>query len=136
MNKTGAIVCSVVVALLWALGFSPANAGEEADVDHPEAETFLLLAAEQMNGFHTEYKTYAKDWYRLGFDYAYPTYRTSDPDIYPRPQDKNHWRPRGSNYTYVIVQADDKSFLIQAIDGEGKAAYEVRQDMKEPRKLN
>ena len=89
-----------------------------------------------MRAFHDEYKSYARDWYRLGFDYAYPTYRITDPDIWPRPSDGNRWRPRSSHFTYVIEKATSDAFLIQAISEDKKVAYELRQGMDVPRKVH
>lgn len=127
-----------VLFLALAVSAIPAGrlwAAEAADVELPEPETFLILAGEEMATFHEEYGSYARDWFRLGFDYAYPNYRTTDPDIWPRREDKNSWKPRGAHYTYVIESATKDRFLIRALGEDGKPAYELRQGMKEPRKL-
>ena len=130
----------LVLALALIIGCAiPAcvvrGAADAADRDLPEPETFLDLAAREMKQFHEEYHAYALDWYRLGFDYAYPNYHITDADIWPRPSDKNRWRPRGSHFTYVITEATKDTFLIQAIGDDKKVAYEMRQNMTAPLKL-
>lgn len=134
--KDKTAMARLVIALTLAAAMGPARAAEEADRDLPEPETFLIQAAQEMRAFHDQYKSYARDWYRLGFDYAYPTYRITDSDIWPRPADKNRWRPRGSHFTYVIVKAAGDAFLIEAIGDDKKVAYELRQGMDAPRKLH
>lgn len=138
MGRSLAAVVIVALGMSAVLGGPGAGAGAATgrDVEEPEAETFLMLAADEMKAFHAQYKSYARDWYRLGFDYAYPTYRITDPDIWPRRADKNRWRPRGSHYTYVIAEAGPDAFLIRAIgNDDDEVAYELRQGMKAPRKV-
>lgn len=129
------VLCWVAVVLLLGAPGRAAEPKAKADRDLPEAETFLLLAGEQMEAFHKEYRAYARDWYRLGFDYAYPTYRITDADVWPRPADKNRWKPRGSSYTYVIEEATADAYLIRALGADGKPAYEMRQGDKEPKRV-
>ncbi|MBV9863994.1 MAG: hypothetical protein JO316_01440 [Abitibacteriaceae bacterium] len=111
------------------------GADQPGDIELPEAETFLNLAAEAMAKYHKTHGTYASQWHQLHFDYAYPTYHMSDPDIWPLPKNKNQWHPRGSHYTYVIVAARQNTFLVRALDSKGKPTYELRQGMLYPQLL-
>lgn len=105
----------------------------KADVDMPEAVTFLNLAGEEMAKYHRAHEKYAAQWYRLGFDYAYPAYRLSDPGLRATPTDKNRWKPRGSHFTYILVTAGRDTFLIKALDSQGKPVYELKQGMRYPK---
>jgi hypothetical protein len=113
-----------------------ANSPEDVTILHvssPEAEVFLSLAVISVRDFIREHHRCPRQWADLDFTYAYDSYYVTDPDIRPRPQDGTSWKPRNSNYTYLMETDDDgKSCRLVAVDKEGRRELYIQPDMDDP----
>ncbi|MEO6809791.1 MAG: hypothetical protein ABI353_11825, partial [Isosphaeraceae bacterium] len=102
----------------------------------PEQDLFLLVAAHAMHEQHKRRGEYPKQWYLLDdFTFSPTPYQENDPDVRPKQEFGNRWRPRDCKYTYVIEDADKDHFLIQARNEDGHIEWEIRDNQTEPRKV-
>ncbi|MDR2093419.1 MAG: hypothetical protein LBP58_08930 [Azoarcus sp.] len=103
------------------------------DIGSPEAEVFLRSAVISVRDFIREHHRCPRQWADLDFAYAHGSYHVTDPDIRPRPQDGTSWRPRKSNYIYLMETDDDgKSCRLVAVNNEGRGELYIQPDMDYP----
>jgi hypothetical protein len=106
---------------------------KKADVASPEDETFLYFAEKAVRDFIREHGRCPRQWADLDITYAYPAFHVTDPDIRPLPKHGNSWRPRGSNYTYLLeVAVDGKTCSIFSVNNEGRRGSYIQLDMDAP----
>ncbi len=94
-------------------------------VSAPEAVTFLDEAADYMREYHRKHGIYAATWHQLAMPYAFPTFHLNDSGVYPSKDVGSSWKPRGASYTYVIKHVTRENFLIQALDQNNIAQYQI-----------
>ncbi|MDR2093418.1 MAG: hypothetical protein LBP58_08925 [Azoarcus sp.] len=102
-------------------------------ISSPEAEVFLEFAVISVRDFIREHHRCPRQWAELDFTYAYGPFHVTDPDVRPRPQDGTSWRPRKSNYIYLMETVDDgKSCRLVAVNNEGRRELYIQPDMDYP----
>jgi hypothetical protein len=126
----------ILAMFVFCAVFMRAYSMEKIHFGLPEPILFLELAVEAMDEYHQKTGKYPKEWYLLDFAFANGPYRIDDPDVKPTKSLGNKWQPKDCKYVYEIASATQDSFLIQAIDEDGLAKYEIEQGMETPRKLN
>jgi hypothetical protein len=108
---------------------------ETVDRGEQEQPLFLSLAADAMKEYRAKRGEYPKEWHLLDFTFGYGPYLTTDPGVRPTKDDRNKWRPKDCDDTYVIRSADKDHFLIQAVSPDGVIEFEIDQSMEEPKRL-
>lgn len=98
----------------------------------PEYRLFLSEAADQMEEYRKKHAKYATDWNQLNFSFSAQPYHLSDPGVFPPEGTGDRWQPKACRYTYVIKSSSKDKYLIQAINQNGVAEYEIRQGMDKP----
>ncbi|OQW91962.1 MAG: hypothetical protein BWK78_03105 [Thiotrichaceae bacterium IS1] len=108
---------------------------EKIHESRPEPILFLLEAADAMEEYRKQHTEYAKEWHLLDITFANGPYHLGDPGTQPAVDDKDRWHPKDCDFTYWIASADKNHFLIQAVNEDNRAMYEIRSGMETPKKL-
>ena len=102
-------------------------------ISAPEAETFLLLASDEVATFRRRHGRCPVRWSEVDITYANGPYRMTDADIRPRPEDGRHWRPRDTNYEYVLDESAGANVCrILAVDRAGKVELYIDAGTDQP----
>ncbi len=131
--RAAAITAMVILTLSTGEGSGAMQA--VVDIGEKEQNLFLPNAAEEMAKYHKKHGEYPKQWHLLGFDFSFTPYRTDDPEVYPKKEYGDRWRPRDCQYTYVIKEAGKEHFLIQALNKDDRAEWEIRDGQEKPKKV-
>lgn len=95
------------------------------DRGRADHELFLLAAADAMRVYWDRQGEYATRWHQLAITFAVGLYHIGDPDVRPPAADRERWRPRGSDWTYIINSANAMGFRVEAGDSFGRPGYAI-----------
>lgn len=101
----------------------------------PEPVLFLLEALDAMEAYRASHSEYAAEWYLLDIEFAAGPYREGDAHTKPKRSDKRRWRPKDCEYTYEIVTANRREFIVRAVNAQNVAEYEIASGMTAPRRI-
>lgn len=104
-----------------------------SDESRHEVDLFMPEAADAMADFYEKRKYYPTEWHHLEITFVNGPYHLTDPDIRPTREMGRLWKPRDCDYTYRITLADQKSFVIDAVNAFGAVEFTINQDLDEPR---
>lgn len=107
---------------------------DKIHVGSPEAPLFLKTAIDVVDEFIEGTGRCPTAWSELDITYANGPYRIDDDDVRPTPSVGTRWRPRNSNYDYVL-EVSGSSCRIVAVNSSGVAEFLVEPGMAEPRAL-
>jgi len=133
MARAPSLTLTVACSLLQLAAVNGARSMEKVHVASPEAEVFLKLAMRAANAFTREHRRCPSSWGEMDITYANGPYRITDPDIRPRPADGATWRPRASNYDYVLeVRQDGKACRVLAVNAHRDVELTIESGMDSP----
>ena len=98
----------------------------------PEPVLFLLEAMDAMREYHKLHKKYPTEWKSLKIDFSAGPFRVGDFGTHPTPETGDRWCPKGCTFTYWIKVATNDSFVIQAINQNNVAEYEITEQQDSP----
>jgi len=101
----------------------------------PEYVTFLATAREEMSRYKAKHGRFASTWHQLYFQYDCMPHNITDDGLLPNGGSSTRWHPKHCRYTYVIRDAGQSVYRIDAVNQSGDVEFYQTQTMTRPTKV-